>query len=186
MTNGRVIKYIFLLGPLLLWLSLGGSCMFKEYQVNEVLKNANGLVWGEGANRQTVHVDRKQAGEISHYRIQVLRSDGKIAHDYKFDISHDIWGSGYVKAANVDDDAELEVVAWSQGQRAYYLNYAQGVVQQVAFSHASPEVKNISMVWDDTQILGTVTFFLFFLLIGYYILFSIGMLIVRFSSSRKD
>jgi len=37
----RVIKWIFLLVPILLWLSLAGSCMYKQHRTDKLMKEAD-------------------------------------------------------------------------------------------------------------------------------------------------
>ena len=76
----------------------------------------------------------------------MVKPDGKIAHESGIVIDKDMWGGGFVKAVNADDDAELEVVAWGahEARESFYLDYAEGIVQQKPFSHATTKTKDIA------------------------------------------
>ncbi|MBW1692741.1 MAG: tetratricopeptide repeat protein [Deltaproteobacteria bacterium] len=183
-----VIKWIFLLVPILLWLSSIGSCIYKHYRTDQFMKEADGLIWGDNSTRLIVRVQDKLIGEKNHYRILVVKPDGKIAHESEMIIDNDMWGGGFVKAVNADDDAELEVVAWGahEARESFYLDYLEGIVQQKSFSHATTETKDLAREWHNDQDADLVPFFLFFPLIVYYILFGIVSLVVRLWRRRRS
>ena len=185
---GRVIKWIFLLVPILLWLSLAGSCMYKQHRTDRLMKEADGLIWGDGPDQLIVHVKEEAEGEKDHYLIQIMKSDGKVAHKSEINIDRDMWGGGFVKAINADDDAELEVVAWGHYEERtnFYIDYSGGIVQQKTFSQVSAEMKTLARDWHEAHVTdGAGLLFLFIPLLVYYFLCGLILLIVRLWRRKK-
>jgi hypothetical protein len=185
----RVIKWMFLLVPILLWLSLVGSCIYKQHRTDQLMKEADGLVWGDGSDRLIVHVNKERIGEEYHYLIQIMKPDGKVSHESEMVIDHDMWGGGLVKAINADEDAGLEVVAWGahEAKTSFYLDYSRGIVQRKSFSQASTEMKTLVREWYEAHVTDSAgIFFLFFPLVGYYFLFGLISLVVRLLRRKKS
>lgn len=184
----RIIKWLFLLVPLLLWLSLVGSCMYKQHRIDQLIGKADGLVWGDESRQLAVQIKKKPEGETYHYLIQVMKTDGSIAHESEIVIDFDMWGGGFVEALNADDDAELEVVAWGahEAEGSYFLDYSGGHVEQRPLSEASNEMKTFVRDWHAAHVTDRAgVFFLFFPLAGYYVLLGLVLLIVGIWHRRK-
>lgn len=145
----KVIKWMFLLVPLLLWLSLLGLCMYKQHRTERLLQEADGLLWGDGSDQLTIRIKKEQKGEAYHYVIRVIKTDGRIVYESGMVINHDMWGGGFVEALNVDEDAMPEVVAWGahEEKTSYFLDYSKGLVEQKPFSEASSEVRAFARDW---------------------------------------
>ena len=183
----RLIKWLFLYVPILLWLLTVGSCIYKQHRTDRLMMEAEGLIWGDNSAQLIVHVQEKMIGEENHYQIQVVKPNGEIVHESEMVIDYDMWGGGFVKAVNADDDEELEVVAWGahEERESFYLDYLESNVQKKSFSKASTETKSLAREWHNAQFADEVPFVLFLLLIVYYILFGLVSLIVRLWRRRK-
>jgi hypothetical protein len=153
------------------------------------MQDADGLVWGDKSNRLTVRIKKKMEGETYHYLIQVTKADGKVTHESEMVIDHDMWGGGFVEALNVDEDEDLEVVAWGahEAEISYFLDYSRGLVEQRPWSEASTELKTFARDWHAAHVTDRAgVFFLFFPLAGYYILLGLVLLIVGIRHRSKS
>jgi hypothetical protein len=163
--------------------------MYKQHRTYRLMREADGLVWGNESNRLTVRIKKKMEGERYHYLIQVIKTDGRVAHESEMVIDHDSWGGGFVEALNVDEDAELEVVAWGAHEKkvSYFLDHSGGLVQQKPLSEASGDMKTFVRDWHAAHVTDrAAVFLLFFPLAGYYILLGLFLLIVGIWHRRKS
>jgi hypothetical protein len=163
--------------------------MDKQHRTDQLMQEADGLVWGDGSDRLTVHVKEELIGEEYHYLIQVMKPDGEVFRESEMVIDHDMWGGGLVRAINADEDAGLEVVAWGahEAKTSFYLDYSRGIVQKKSFSQASTEVKTLVREWYEAHVTDSAgVLFLFFPMVGYYFLFGLILLVVRLLRRRKS
>lgn len=176
----RILKGLLLLGPLLLWLSLAGSCFLKQVRIDRILKEPEGLEWGNAGGRLTVRVTDQQEGEKIRYSLRVTSSDQGVLHTSELVIDRDMWGGGFVKALDIDGDSDLEILVWGvhEAGNSYYLDYIAGRVVQKPLAEAPERTRALALEWQRAHIsapLGTLLFF--FPLAGYYLclgLFTIG------------
>jgi hypothetical protein len=163
--------------------------MYKQHRTDGLMQEADGLVWGNESNKLTVRIKKTMEGETYHYLIQVMKADGGIAHESEIVIDHDMWGGGFVEGLNVDDDAELEIVAWGahEAKVSYFLDHSGDLVQQKPFSEASDDMKTFVREWHAAHVTDRAgIFFLFVPLAGYYILLGLFLLIVGIWQRRKS
>jgi hypothetical protein len=74
-------------------------------------KEANEMVWGDGnkalkANIQNLPNDTEER----HFLLTIHNAENKVVFSKTLYINTDMWGSGFVKAMQVDDDPEFEIV----------------------------------------------------------------------------
>jgi len=179
----KVVRWFFRLAPLLLLALVIADYGYQNVQLNRFMRNADGLVIGTGAARLTVQVKHSMEDELSRDVLTVLDSQGKTVLAQTIIMDHDLYGVGFVKAMQVDDDPELEVLVWGNGMveaQPYFLDFNNGTVQQRPFAEVSPATRNIVLYYQYSQsefpiLLGVILFSLPL----YYLLYFIVSWIIR-------
>lgn len=187
-TGKRILKGLILLGPLILWLSLAGSCSLKQVRIDRILKDPDGLMWGKAGRSLTVHLTDRQEGEKTHFSIRVTSADQEVLHTSDMVIDRDMWGGGFVRALDIDGDSDLEILAWGvhEADKSYYLDYSDGRVFQKPLAEAPERTRTLPLEWQKAHVsapMGTLLFF--FPLTGYYLCLGLGGLGFRAYSRRK-
>jgi hypothetical protein len=131
--------------PVLVWIiiiilnpSQGSSDAFE-------MSEAQGMVMGEGNEQLTVFIDRLNDGEIGTDIISLRSTDGSTAFEDKISIDYDMFGKGLITAIQIDDDPELELLAWGNNViegESFYLDYVEGVVEKISFDNVPGEIKD--------------------------------------------
>lgn len=178
----QILKWVFwglFLVPLLVWLYLSLTGGKEMNQLAKVVKPVEAIAWGEGADRLSVRVRMsvKAEKEQKYYLIEVVGADGNPRQKYTLVINLDIWGGGFVKAMDVDDDGELELVAWDT-RNGFFLDYSAGAVVQKPWSEASPSARSVAMRFFSAETDDNVLELFLVALVGFYLLSGMIVLIV--------
>jgi len=184
----RFLKWFFLLAPLLCWFGLIGYCIVGKSRANKGMGEADGLVWGSGESKVTVRVVSNLQGEIRKHSITATKPNHAALLETEFSVDEDMWGGGFVKAMQADQDPELEVVAWGHHEfkESFFLDYVDGDVLKRPFNEASPEAREKARYWHETNVMNPkVPLFAFFPLAAYYTLAAMILLILRFVRRRR-
>jgi len=178
----KKLKFVILLWPLAVAFYLLGSNYIQRQSVDEVLGNADGVVWGQGQLQAVVRVTQFTRGESDTYSVVVTRGSDQLFADQGFVVDRDMFGGGFVKAIQADSDSELEIIVWGWHEEAssYWLDYSKGVVTQNSFSGAPDQITAAAQNWYQAYIatgLKTAVFAMFCFF--YYITLGIIALIVN-------
>ena len=177
----RVIKNFFLLAPIVLFLLSMAVSGFQQWQINQKMKEADGLVWGTGKDRYVVHVEKtKPDVEKINYNVKVSQGDGNVIHAYDFRVDFDMYGGGFVKAIQDDSDPEQEIIVWGRHEykTSFLLDFSEGKVTEKPYDLFSENTKGLIFQWGDLYIMRpAANIFLGFVLIVYYFIYGIIWLI---------
>lgn len=131
----KLLKWILLFGPLLGWLALTGSCLFKDYRTDRILHNADGLTWHHGSQRIVVDIEETFSGETTTFRVHIRQGDRSL-HETAMTVDNDMWGGGFVKAVQADTDEDLEIVLWGRRETGRVLDHQNGRIVETPFDQA--------------------------------------------------
>ncbi len=103
---------------------------YKYGDLSTIAKPVKAISWKNGVDNLTIKVTKTANVEKEEktYLIEVTRPDGFTVLTHRMVVNVDMWGGGFVKAMNVDEDTELELVAWDSRGDRYFLDYTIGVV----------------------------------------------------------
>jgi len=179
----RILKILILLWPIPLMAYLIGTNIFQKASVDEKLFDVSDLVWGAAEKKVSVRVEPSFSGEQEIYEILLEGSNGQILSKYDFIIDKDMYGGGFIKAIQADNDQELELLVWGNHERetSFLLDYSEGQISKTNFKQLSEETKSITKQWYQAHISSGMSISLLkIFFIGYYIFMGIIWLIIKF------
>jgi hypothetical protein len=179
----RLLRALVLYGPILAMVAAVFWNLVDRSAVEGRLSDANGLIWGEGEEQVTVRVEHTSFGEQATHTITSVDNEGQSLDEWEFNIDEDMYGGGFIKACQADDDEELEVVAWSMhgGDDNFFLDYAEGLVTKHPFHMVSGEVRGLTGRWHQAHVMTPAGLIMLgFLVFVYYCFVAIMQFIVRF------
>jgi hypothetical protein len=145
----KVLKFVFLILPVGLWVCLWGYCTIRKTLVRRQIHEADGLCWGMGEKQLTIQVDQSVEGESTQYRVIAKRPDGLVAHRTEFRTDSDLWGGGFVAAVQADEDPDLEILAWGTQEGSLLLDYVDGQVSEIPNDEVSSPIQELGSTWMD-------------------------------------
>jgi hypothetical protein len=179
----RALKVLLLGGTavLLAWLVL--STVLEVRRTDRLLSRADGLTWGEGTRAIQVSVHQHQEGEALRFRIEMRAADGRLLEPREFEVNRDTWGAGFVRAAQTDEDLELEIVAWGhheEDRTSFVLDHRSGTVEELPFRVSRRDLGDLARAWHqahhvDPVFLGVVAA----LILVYYVLVAAAWAVLR-------
>jgi hypothetical protein len=179
----RALKILVLVGPaaLLAWLVL--STVFEVRRTDRLLSTADGLTWGEGARAIRTSVQEHQEGERLRFRIELRAADGRAPGVREFEVNRATWGTGFVRAAQADEDPELVIVAWGHHEAdktSFVLDYRAGRVEVLPFHVSRQDLKDLARAWHQAHRVDPVFLtVLAALALGYYLLVAVAWAVLR-------
>jgi hypothetical protein len=179
----RVLKWILFGGPLVLlaWLVL--SWVFEYRRTDVLLVPVEKAVWGQGDAAIRFSVSEQEDGETLRFRIEPRAANGRVLEAHELEVNRDMWGGGFVRAAQADDDPELEIVAWGlhEGDRtAFVLDSVDGQVREVPFREASPPLHDLARAWHQAHHVDPAGLVISFVLaFGYYLAVGVAWALYR-------
>jgi hypothetical protein len=178
----RTIKYLLFLWPIPILAYLIFITLSSQADVDDKFMEANGLIWGKGDEKITAHVIQTSSGEQKSFEIQLIRNNHQAPDKYIFTLDEDMWGGGFVKAVQADDDPELELIAWGihEYRDSFLLDHHEGEIRKIPFANTTKNIQSLSIQWRQAYIINgmTLSFFMIFAVV-YYIFMGIIVLIVK-------
>ncbi len=100
----------------------------------------------------------------------MIGKDNQILEQDEFTIDWDMFGGGFIKATQSDDDQELNLIAWGQhaAGESYLLDYSAGGFKRNSYMEAPEEIREITKQWHKVPIEGHLVLFLAVLLCFVY------------------
>ena len=179
------LKIIILVWPIILLFGVLGYFSYQRYQIDEKLLDADGLVWKAGERQFSVQVNTHDEGELLYIAIQVTDPDKKEVYKKNEVIDRDMFGGGFVRAVQVDQDSESEIVVW-HARAKYYLDFSEGKVREVSFDQAPQKVQDIAKNWHQYNVMaGLETTMLFISVFCYYIMYGFIIGFLKFLKRKK-
>jgi len=179
------LNLILLIWPIILLLGFFGNASFQRHQIDKKLLSADGLVWKAGVEQFVVRVNQREDGELLHIDIKVITPENKEVYKKMEVIDRDMFGGGFVRAAQVDQDSENEIIVW-QARAKYLLDFSEGNVTEVSFDQVSQQVKNLAESWYKYNIMASLemTILIIFIL-SYYTMYILVKGIKRLFKKKK-
>ena len=178
-----ILKTILFGGPLVLFAWLVLSSVLDTRRTDALLMPVEKAVWGQGEAAIRFTVSEQEDGETLRFRIEPRAADGRALEAHEFEVNRDMWGGGFVRAAQADEDPELEIVAWGlhEGDRtAFVLDSVDGQVREVPFREASSRLHDLARAWHQAHHVDPVGLVVSFVLaLGYYLAVGVGWVLYR-------
>lgn len=167
----KKIKTILLVWPLIGLLGTWGYFSIQRQQIDTKLMDANGLVWKSADALLVAQVNQREEGERLHIKIKITNAEKTTVYEKLEEIDRDMFGGGFVRAAQVDEDSENEIVVW-HAHAKYYLDFSNGSVQVIPFDQIPQQVKDLAERWHRYNVMAGVemTIMLIFVF-SYYVLY---------------
>jgi hypothetical protein len=144
------------------------------------------MIWETNEIQYNVTVIQKEEGELLHIEIKVVGPSSKEVFKTKETIDRDMFGGGFVRAAQVDYDPEKEIIIWHTHAK-YYLDFAQGSVKKVSFDKTNQEIKDLATKWHRYNVMAGIEMTLFILFIlCYYTLFFLVKGVLKLFRRRSN
>jgi len=187
MKGNKLLKRIFLLLPVAVWCLTIGLLSFQNSQIDEFMKNPDGMIIESGNNQFTIGVDRTVENEVVTYVITAKDNSGDTVLESVISADHDLYGFSFVKAMQVDNDIELEIVAWGNNIRegeSFILDFSGNELQQRPFDGISDEARD--NIEDYKRINVENPFLLGLLFMATLVYYFIVNLVIRVLSRNKN
>jgi hypothetical protein len=179
-------KIILLIWPIILLLGVYWHFSFERKQINEKLLEADGLVWEYEGEQFKTQVHQREDGELLHIQIKVAGPGNKEVYKADEVIDRDMFGGGFVRAVQVDNDPENEIIIW-YAQAKYYLDFVQGRVKKIPFDHTDQEIKDLAKSWHRYNVMAGLEMTILILsVLCYYILYFIVTGIVKLFKKKHS
>ena len=179
------VKKILLIWPIVLLIGFWGNSSYQRYQTDSKLLDANGYVWKAEKKQFVVQVDQRENGELLDIRIKVIDGEKKEIYTKTEIIDRDMFGGGFVRAVQVDNDSENEIVVW-HARAKYYLDFSKGNVIEVPFDHVPQEVKELAVNWHKYNVMsGLAMASLLLFVLSYYILYILVLGFLKLFKRKK-
>lgn len=185
----RAIKYFLFLWPIPILAYLIFITLSSQANVADKLMEANGLIWGQGDEQITVQVEQSASGEQESYKIHLTGTNHQDLEKFLLTINKDMFGGGFVKAVQADDDPEFEILAWGshEERESFLLNHQKGEIRKIPFTNVSKKIQNLAMKWRQAHVMNGMTLSVFAsFAVGYYILLGSIWLIIKFVRKRRN
>jgi hypothetical protein len=183
MSVKRILKLVLYGGPLVLlaWLVL--SWVVESRRTDAPLMPVEKAVWGQGEAAIRFSVSEREAGETLRFRIQPTAASGQALEAHDFEVDRDMWGGGFVRAAQADEDPDLEIVAWGlheADKTAFVLDFVDGQVTKLPFGTARRELRDLALAWHQVHQVDSLAFVIYFVLaFGYYLALGVALAVYR-------
>lgn len=184
----RAIKYLLLLWPIPVLAYLIFITLSSQANVDDKLMEANGLIWGKGDEQITVQVKQSSSGEQESLEILLSGKNRQNLEKFLLTINKDMFGGGFVKAVQADDDPEFELIAWGshEEQESFLLDHQKGEIRKTPFTKASKDIQNLAIQWRQAHVMNGMTLSVFVIFsAGYYIFVVILWLIIKFVRKNR-
>lgn len=161
------------------------NSFYQQNQIDKKLLDADGLIWKAGENQFEVLVDEHEEGELLHVKIVVVNSEKNEVFNKTEVIDRDMFSGGFVRAAQVDQDSENEIVIWHANAK-YYLDFEEGHVKEASFDQVPQEVKSLARSWYRYNVTaGLEMSVLLIFMVFYYVLYVLIKGILRLFKKKK-
>lgn len=165
--------------PIFLLIGIYGYLSYERQQIDKKLMKADGLVWKSEGKQFLVHVNQREDGELLHISIKVVGPENKKIYIKAEEIDRDMFGGGFVRAVQVDQDIENEIIVWHARAR-YYLDFSKGTVKEISLGQAPQQVKDLAKNWHKYNVMaGLEMTILLIFVFCYYILYILTKGILR-------
>jgi len=180
------IKTILLVWPIFLLLGIFLYYSYQRQQIDTKLLEADGLIWKSGEKQFLTHINPHEDGERLYIEIEVVDFEKNKIYKKTEVIDRDMFGGGFVRAAQVDQDSENEIIVW-HAQGKYYLDFSQGAVREVSFDQVPQQVKDLADRWHKYNVMaGLETTLLLIFVFSYYILYIFAKGLLRLLNRKKE
>ena len=96
-----------------------------------------------------------------------------------------MFGGGFVRAVQADQDPEKEIVVW-HARAKYYLDFVQGSVKKVSFDRVEQEIKDLAKNWHKYNVMaGIETTILILFVFCYYGLYFLVKVILKLFKKKQ-
>lgn len=187
----RILKISSLAFPILFMVFFVAYYIgYQRSVLDRQLLDADGVVWKNEKAEYTVETrETKPEAEILVYAIKVINMVTKtVDFDKESRFNRDMFGGGFVKAVQLDNDPELEIISWGKHERkqSFVLDFSRGQVIEIPFDEASRETKDIVSRWYDYNVTKPIeTVILIVVLLGYYILYGVVWVVFRIVRKKR-
>lgn len=185
------LKMFLLLWPVALIAVFLGYYSYERSQIDKQMDDAHGFLWQEGDDKLIVHVNQREEGELLYIELEVMgEAESRLFHAEEV-IDRDMFGGGFVKLMQADNDADKEIVVWRRNNSSYFLDFTGGNVIQSSFEMSTPEAKELAHQWHQLNVMASLEIFLMVLFaFAYYLLMGCIVGIVwlarRFKKNRQS
>ena len=178
----RALKVLLVGGPAVIMVVLVGSNRIPAWRIDASLPDPARVVWGQGDSEVRVKVTEQEEGEALTFRVEAHDARGRRLAEKSLVVNRDMWGAGFARGMQVDDDPELEVVAWGhyeQDKTSFYLDYSEGWVTVRPFTEASAAARELARNWHQVNRMDVFGLFVLgFLAFLYYVVLGLVWLVI--------
>jgi len=172
-------KLLLLVWPIVLLVGIFCYFSYERQQIDKKLFEADGMVWEIEEKQYKIRVFEREDGELLHIQIKIIGPDSREVYKAKEIIDRDMFSGGFVRAAQVDDDPEKEIVVW-HAQTKYYLDFVLGSVKKISFDQVSQEIKALAQSWHRYNVVAGLEMTISILFVFcYYILYILVKVVLK-------
>lgn len=181
----KKFKLFLLAWPLVLLIGMGGYSFHERRQIDRQLSEPDNMIWTHEKQDFIVHIEKTEDGELLNFIIRVTSPDSTDIYRKNETIDRDMFGGGFVRATQIDDDPELEIIVW-QVRSSYILDFKAGQVKLIPFDIVSQDVKNLAKKWHQYNVMaGLETTLLFLFVFCYYVIYFVLNFILNLYNRKR-
>jgi len=183
----RKIKLFFLIIPVIglityfIYGNIHKSILTKYFFELKALK------WTINNDKLVINSRQTRKGELLIHSIIITRKDGTILFDSLFEIDRDMFGGGFIKAMQVDEDPEMEIVFWRSYGEKFYLDLSKTGINKISFEKTNEKSKILAEKWYRYNVIHQAEISIFIILSIIYYLFAVILYLIAklFNFFRK-
>ncbi len=158
-----------------------------QSRIAPYFSEVDGLLWKDGKTTLSSSVRRHLRGETEVFELKIFDvHTQKTLYARSFSIDWDMGGGGFLKAVQVDDDPELEVLFVTRGQEEdIFLDIKDGQVRERSYDLLSPEAKKLAEKWLRYHAVNPFCMALAIVLTGVYYLVGVVVFLIIWKKSKR-
>jgi len=108
---------------------------YGDIRTDSYMKEVNGMIWGTGKEELRAYVqDLGTRSEMQQLLLTISDVKNRIVFEKELVINWDLWSSGFLKAMQVDDDPEPEIVFYVYRSREFNAGRFNSETNQIFFN----------------------------------------------------
>lgn len=156
------MKRFIILLPLFSWVIWLSWLFYAQHQIAPYFIDIDGMVWQINQTQWITHLQQIPIPntEEKNFIFTINDVHGNLVYTAELLVDYDLNGSGFIKAMQVDNDPEWEIVFATNDRtfaQNFYLDMSTGKIETKSLGNVSSQVKELIKQWFDYYVFDVFT-----------------------------
>jgi|GEM_PF-2927259 hypothetical protein len=157
-----LMKRFIILLPLFSWFIWLSWLFYVQHQIAPYFIDINGMMWQINQTQWIAHLQQLPIPNTEEENFVITINDvhGNLVYTTELLVDYDLNNSGFIKAMQVDDDSEWEIVFATNNRtfaQNFYLDLSTGKIETKSLANVSFQVKQLIKKWFDYYVFNVFT-----------------------------